>query len=197
MNLTSQLTKLNDRVQELSANERAEHAFNLARQFEKIGEYESAYEALSEFWPDRNQPPQLDELDDSRKALILLRVGSLAGWLGSAHQIADSQETSKNYITNSIELFEKANSTRQVAEARGDLALCYWREGGYDEAKINLRNALALLGDDDRSDLKASLLIRAIIVEFHSQRLQEALQYCEKAAPIVDESKDHALKGSF
>ena len=37
--------------------ERTVRACDVAKQFEKMGEYEAAYEALREFWPDRNAPP--------------------------------------------------------------------------------------------------------------------------------------------
>ncbi|PYS66142.1 MAG: hypothetical protein DMF76_01065, partial [Acidobacteria bacterium] len=86
--------------------------------------------------------------------------------------------------------------SRDAAEAHGDLALCYWREGSYDEARIHLGNALGLLGGED-SDLKAALLIRAGIIEERTQRLQEALRLYNQAAPLVERSEDHALKGSF
>jgi tetratricopeptide (TPR) repeat protein len=197
MNLTVQLGSLREQSLLLSDNERAELACTYAKKFEKIGEYEAAYEALSDFWPDRERAPRVENLDDSAKALVFLRVGSLAGWLGSASQTPGSQETAKNFITNSIELYERLGATRELAEARSDLALCYWREGAHDEAKINFQSALALLGEEDQSELKAVVLIRATVVELDTQRLQEALRCCEQAASIVDASQNHSLKGSF
>src|SRR5207249_133928 len=108
---------------------------DLAKQFEKIGEYEKAYDALVEFWPDRTQPPKLEGLDESARAEILLRTGALAGWLGAANQIEGGQEKAKDLITQSIDLFEKLERIHRVAEAGGELALAYWREGSYDEAR--------------------------------------------------------------
>ncbi len=196
MNLTAQLTALRERTEGVSPSELAKRCCDLAKQLEKVGRYEDACDALSEFWPDRTTSPRLDELDDPTKADVLLRTGSLAGWLGSADQAAGSQEFAKNLITRSVELFEKLGETRRVAEATGDLALCYWREGSYDEARIHLTSALDRLGDADR-DLKAVLLIRAGIIEERSQRLQRALHFYNEAEPLVESSKDHALKGAF
>jgi two-component system phosphate regulon response regulator PhoB len=107
-----------------------------------------------------------------------------------------SQEHAKNLITKSIEIFESLGENKDVAEARGELALCYWREGSYDEARINLGNALDLVTDTD-PDLTATLLIRASIVEMRTQKLQEAMRYCDRAAPLVEQSNDHSLKGSL
>src|SRR5438105_6468120 len=154
MKLTAQLTALREETRGLTPVERARHCCDLARQLEKAGEYEAACEALSEFWPKRNGSLKLNDLDEATGAEVLLRVGALAGWLGSTDQAAGNQETAKDLITQSIEIFERLGQTREAAEARGDLALCYWREGSYDEARIHLENASGLLGDDD-SDLKA------------------------------------------
>jgi len=196
MNLTSRLTALKHQSSDLTLSERVEHSCRLAKQLEKAGEYEAAREALSEFWPEQGGPPKLDGLDEPTKAEVLLRVGALAGWQGSADQTEGSQETAKDLITQGIEIFEELGQSERVAEARGDLALCYWREGSYDEARIHLANALSLLGNKD-SELKAVLLIRAGMVEVLGRRLVEALPFFDQAAPILESSTDHALKGTF
>ncbi|MDX6498097.1 MAG: hypothetical protein QOG23_1357 [Blastocatellia bacterium] len=196
MNLASQLTRLKNQNPNLPLAERAELSCRIAKHLEKAGEYEAVYEALSEFWPDRNDSPKLDGLDELTKAEVLLRAGALAGWQGSADQTTGSQETAKNLITKSVEIFEGLGQSEKAAEARGDLALCYWREGSYDEARIHLANALSRLGNND-SELKAVLLIRSGIIEERAQRLQEALRFYYDAAPLLEQSEDHALKGAF
>src|SRR5713226_66160 len=196
MNLTSQLTALKNQSSDLTLAERAEVYCRLAKQLEKAGEYEAAREAMSEFWPGRDRPPKVDDLDEPMRAEILLRVGALAGWLGSANQTTGSQEMAKNLITKSIEIFEGLGQSEKNAEARADLALCYWREGGFDEARIHLDRALELLKSDN-SDLKACVLIRAGMVEVDARRLNEALRLYNKATPLLERSEDHALKGAF
>src|SRR5438128_2251062 len=99
MNLTSQLTALRNQSRDLPITERAKLSCDLAKQFAEDGEYEAAYEALSEFWPERTQPPKLDDLGEPMRAEVLLRIGALAGWLGGADQSESSQETGKNLIT--------------------------------------------------------------------------------------------------
>jgi tetratricopeptide (TPR) repeat protein len=196
MNLTTQLTTLRQQTEGLSRTERAQLCCDVAKRMEKIGEYDAAAEALKEFWPDREANPQVHDLDDPTKASVLLRVGALVGWLGSAGQTGGSQERAKNLITQAVEFFEGAGATVKVAEARGDLALCYWREGAFDEARINLADALQRLGDQD-PDLKAVLLIRAGIIEERTRRLQSALNFYNEAEPLVNRSQDHVLKGVF
>lgn len=196
MNLQSELAALQAQSRDLPLPERAALCCRVAKQLEKAGEYESACEALSEFWTDRNAIPKLEGLDPEVAADVLLRAGALAGWLGSANPTEGSQETAKNLITRSIETFDKLGQSQRVAEARGDLALCYWREGAFDEARIHLANALAGLSAHD-SELKAVLLIRAGIVEVRAQRLNEALRLYNEAAPLLERTEDHALKGAY
>ncbi len=196
MNLQSQLTMLKKQNRDLTLDERAELSCRLAKEFEKAGEYEAACEALVEFWPDRNEPPNVKGLHKEVSAQLLLRVGALAGWLGSSDQTEGSQETAKNLITQSIEIFEGLGQSAYIAEARADLALCYWREGSYDEARIHLADALNRLGDED-IELKAKVLIRAGIVEVWAQRVNEALRLYYEAAPLLEQTEDHALKGAF
>ena len=195
MNLTT-LSVGQSADQSLSISERALYRCQMAKQLEKAGEYEAAYEAIREFWPERNGSPMLEGLDQAAKARTLLRIGALAGWLGSAHQTRNSQETAKDLITQSIRIFDESGQSEGIAEARSDLALCYWREGAFDEARINLAEALGLL-KNDTSGLRAVTLIRAGLVEKDSQRLREALPYYKEAEPLVEQSDDDALKGAF
>ena len=196
MNLDAQLTALKTENRNLPLTERVTLSCRLAKQLEKVGKYELAYEALSEFWPDRSESPRLDDLDDAQKAEVLLRIGAIAGWLGSTSQTAGGQETAKNILTGSIDIFEGLRHDDRVAEARGDLALCYYREGSFDEARVQLRTALHILPDGN-DDLEAILLIRAGIIEERTRRLNDALQFYKRAAPLVERSQDHALKGSY
>lgn len=196
MNLESQPTALKNQRRDLPLPERAHLSCRVAKQLEKAGEYEAACEALSEFWHERSELPKLDGLDEPTKAELLLRVGALAGWQGSADQSEGRQEIAKDLITRAIEAFQKIGQLDRAAEARGDLALCYWREGSFDEARINLANALDSLTNED-VDLKACLLIRAGMVEATAGPSNEALRFYEASDALVEQSSDAALKGTF
>src|SRR5947209_16846197 len=124
MNLTSQLTALREETHGLNPVERARRCCDLAKQLEKAGEYEAACEALSEFWPERDGPPKLSDLNEATQAIVLLRVGALSGWLGSTAQAPGSQEMAKDLITKNIRTFERLGKKLEAAEAHGDVALC-------------------------------------------------------------------------
>jgi len=195
MNLAAQSKTVGGRTSGEVA-ERASHSCQLAKQLENTGEYEAACDALIEFWPNRHARPNLNGLDPETAAHVLLRVGALAGWLGGVNQINGGQETAKDLITESIEIFESLELSMAVAEARADLALCYWREGAFDESRINLVEALKTLRTDT-SDLKGLVLVRAGMVELTAGRANEALRFYEDAAPIVEQSVEHHLKGTL
>jgi CheY-like chemotaxis protein/tetratricopeptide (TPR) repeat protein len=180
----------------LSFSERALECCRLAKQLEDAGEYEAACEALGEFWPDRNKPPALESLDQATKAEVLLRVGALVGWTGRGDQAKGSQEEAKNLISQSIAIFEALRETRRVAEARCDLAFCYWREGAFDEARIVFLDVISHLGEGDEH-LKAVALLRRALVEKTAGRYHDALVIYTKATPVVESTNSHSLKGKL
>jgi CheY-like chemotaxis protein len=167
----------------------------LAKELEKAGEYEAACETLVVFWPDRLGAPSVKDLSEEDKAEVLLRVGVLAGWLGSTHG-SGAQEQAKNLLTQSLELFQRQQQLNRVAEVQSELALCYWREGGFNEARANLTQALGRITNQD-CDLKAAILIRASQVERKAGCLNDAMRQLETSAPLVERSLDPALRGTF
>lgn len=195
MNLATQLKQASD-TQFLTTAERAQHVCEAAKHLEKIAEYEAAIEVLREFWPEGGDPRIPDSLDNETRAEVLLRIGALTGWLGSAKQRKGSQEAAKNLITQSLEIFEHLAQFDRVAEARGELALCYWREGAFDEARVTLASALTSLEGSD-SDQRAVLLIRRGVIEVDCGRLTEAVGFYNAAKTQVEKSDSDALKGSF
>jgi CheY-like chemotaxis protein len=181
--------------EKLSLVERAAECCRRAKELERAGEYEVAREALSVFWPERGESPMVEGLDRRNAAEVFLRVGVVMGLLGGAHQLKN-QEAAKDLITSSIEIFTELADSQRVAEAQSDLALCYWREGGFDEARVNLTQALDRVTDDN-GDLKALILLRAAEVERSAGCLNDALRFVQECAPRMDESQDFALKGPF
>ena len=139
MLLKPQVTNAKRIGSDLPINERAEAACNVAKRLETAGDYDTAYEALSEFWPDPNAAPNLTDLEEPIAAQLLLRAGALATRRAPAVHGAGTQDSAKNLLTQSWERFERLGDSKGATEARGELGSCYWREGSYDEARIHLR----------------------------------------------------------
>lgn len=180
----------------LTVNERASLRCRLARHQEAAGDYEAAREAMAELWQGVGARPMLEGLDDETTAQVVLRVGALTGWIGSAEQIEGSQELSKDLISESIRLFEELGIRSKVGEARSALALCYWRAGAFDEARVTLQEALIEFNETD-VEQRAIALHRTALVETSSKRLSEALRVYSEAAPLFAAVTDHSLAAHF
>ena len=180
----------------LSASERARVRCQLAKQFERVGNYEAAREAMGELWRAVDEPPNLEALDQLTAAEVLLRTGVLAGYIGSIKPIAGVQEIAKERIGESIAIFELLHDVKKVAEAQIEIAVCYGREGALENARVMLAQALARLDEQD-GDLNCLALLRSAIVEKLDGRLSDALKVLTKTAPLIEASTNHVLKGSF
>jgi len=180
----------------LTGDENALLRCRLAKKLEEASEYEGACEALGELWQGVGVRPNLEGLTEATKAEVLLRTGNLSGWLGSAGQIEGAQERAKDLISESARVFEALDGTEKAAEARIDLATCYWREGAFDEARVMLQGVLKRLGDNN-SEQKLRALINSAVVEKVSRRDKDALRIHIQAAPLFETSANHALRGKF
>ena len=179
----------------LSVGRRVELCCELATEFENKGEYEEARELLSGLWPEMDQRPDVAELEQDTAAEVLLRAGVLTGWLGSHHQITDPQEKAKNLISESITIFESRKYPRKIAEARTELAWCYWRTGDYNEALDCLKLALAQLPHDN--DLRAKTVLRMAVVDHFAGRSREALTMLTDYAALFEKINNDTLKGCY
>jgi tetratricopeptide (TPR) repeat protein len=168
----------------------------LAKGLEDAGEFELAEETLRPFWSGLPNPPNTSGLRGEAKAELLLRTGTLTGWLGSAKQISGSQEVAKDLISESAGLFESCGLEEKLAEARVNLAVCYWREGGLDEARVTLQLVLDNF-HSNRNEQRLRALLTSAIVEAAAKRVRSALLIYKEAAPLFESSSNHSLKGRF
>jgi CheY-like chemotaxis protein/vacuolar-type H+-ATPase subunit H len=180
----------------LSSNQRVQIRCQLARQLEEAGDYEAARETLEEFWQRVGERPVLDGLDAETSAEVLLRVGALTGWIGSAKQIEGAQEVAKDLINESSRNFHILGKGNKEAEAQADLAVCYWREGAFSEARVILQEAAAHVADTE-NETRAVISLRSAIVEMSAQRFHDALRIQTEAAPLFDKISNHLLKAKF
>ena len=170
--------------------------FRLIKEFEERGDYESALDAFGDLWEGLGRRPRTDGLSERDQAELLLRAGAVTGWLGGARQIEGSQELAKDLITESARRFERLGLAEKAAEAQIDLAICYWREGGFDEARVTLKQVLDSLSDQE-SEQKLRALLNTAVVEKRSLRYRDALRIHTAAASLFEKSTNHFLRGNF
>jgi tetratricopeptide (TPR) repeat protein len=175
-------------------DEAATRQCETARLLERAGEYEAARESLAGLWSTIGQRPNSSGLRVDVEAEVLLRVGALAGWLGSSRQITGAQEFAKDLIGESIRLFESVGDGEKVAEAQTDLAICYWREGAFDEGRVLFREATQRAVSAG-NQLRA--LVNSTIVEISSGRYNEAMNLLDQAMPLLKSVSDEGSHGRF
>jgi tetratricopeptide (TPR) repeat protein len=168
----------------------------LAKELEDAGDYNAACEALGHFWTFKEQPDLLAGLDQLSRAEVLLRQGTLTGWIGSTTQIAGSQEKAKDLIGQAITIFQDLKDNRRVVEAETELAYCYWRQGAFDEARSVLADARSRVSDDDKS-LKAVIYLRSALLENSATRFHDSTRILSEASHLFNEAASEALKGKF
>jgi tetratricopeptide (TPR) repeat protein len=188
---TKTLTKLPEPVR---VNADVAQRCAVAKKLMSAGNYEAAREALGELWGGVGNRPKIQGLPANEQAELLLRTGALSGWLGSSSQVPGAQGFAKDLISESIRALETLGDHEKIAEAQSDLALCYWREGAMDEARVWFREALAKAADPAN---KVRILARSTTVECSSNRFGEALALLDKAAPLLDQIDDDAAHGCY
>src|SRR5215510_8311458 len=130
----------------LTASQEAELRCHTALELKDRNEYDVAREAMFPIWNGViGSRPNTKGLNDAMVAEVLLTTGILTGWLGSRSEIKDADDYARDLITESITHFEALREPRKVAEARTELAYCYWRTGANDDARILFSEALKRL----------------------------------------------------
>jgi tetratricopeptide (TPR) repeat protein len=193
MNLADERLKELDNLS-LTENERALLRCRVASDFIHRGQHDAAREALGELWREIGERPNVEGLDKRTTAEMLLQVGALSGWLGASRQVQGAQAAAKDLISESATLFERVGETAWAALARSDLALCYWREGAYDEARLLYVQAFDELADAEQ---RAKVLLRRLTVEYSARKYGDALILLTRHSHLFDEGVSHALRGSF
>ena len=115
---------------------------NLFR-LERCGKYEEAFAELRHIWEDTNGLPSIEEFTPRVAAEIVLRCGAIIGFLGHNRQLPDSQEKSKNLLTEARNRFLQIYDAEKIAECENYLALAYWRGGEMIEAEAWVEEALS------------------------------------------------------
>jgi tetratricopeptide (TPR) repeat protein len=180
---------------ELYATDEALLRCRTALELRDRGNYDGAQEVMRPLWKGIGTRPEIGSLHSSIAAEVLLCAGILTGWIGSRNEIKQADNSAKDLITESIALFESLGDLRKVAEARTELAYCYWRAGSLDEARIMFNEALQKL--TTAGNTRANALLGLSVVEWTSSRHDEALKILTENAPLFAKITNHTLRGFY
>jgi tetratricopeptide (TPR) repeat protein len=179
----------------LTLNESAWRRCQAALELKDKGDYEGAREVMRRFWKHFGKRPEVEGLNPSMVAEVLLHVGILTRWIGSKNQVSDAQDIAKDLISESITLFESLGDILRVAAARAELAICYWWAGALDEARIMLTEALKRITTEGNT--RANALIFLAAVEWSASRYNHSLKLLTENAPLFRKIPNHTIKGTY
>jgi len=179
----------------LAANEKAELKCRTALELKDRGEYQAARDVMFPLWKGIGSRPDTRGLDADLAPRVLLCVGILTGWLGGVSGVQDADDFARDLITESIRLFEAVGDSRKVAEARAELAQCYWRAGANDEARIWLSTALERLTTGGNARANALLLLSS--VEWAESRYKEVLRILTENERLFEALNNETIKGTY
>jgi signal transduction histidine kinase/ActR/RegA family two-component response regulator len=178
----------------LTESERVEACCIIAREKLEIGDYAAGVAALAPWWTLGNWPRHR-RLTDNSAAELLLTAGTLSAWMATTQQVNGGQKPAEAMLSGAIVLFERMENKVRAAEARIELACCYFWQGLFELAKMTLRSSLEALCDQER-ELRCVALIRLALVEHHAGRLHDALDLLNEALPL-SHSQRLWIKGRF
>jgi tetratricopeptide (TPR) repeat protein len=179
----------------LPANEEALVRCRRALELKDKDDYQGIREVMRPVWGCVGDRPEIGGLHVLVSAEVLLCVGILTGWLGNKEGIGQAQEVAKNLITESITSYQAAGDKKQVAAARIELAICYWREGGLDEARIMFNESLQDLTTEGNT--RARALLRLAILEWSASRYSEAHRILHENVSLFRKITNFALKANY
>lgn len=179
----------------LTVNEEATFRCQKALEFRDRGGFDNAQEVMRPLWKGLGYRPDTVGLHPSVVAEVLLCAGILTGWIGSRNEIKEADEWARDLITESITFYESIGDVKKIAEAQTALAVCYWREGSFDEARIFFTEALQRLTTEGKA--RAIALLGLAVVEWSLSRNAEALKILTKNAPLFKRLTHRATKGFY
>lgn len=163
---------------------------------ERQGRYEDAISEIGDIWQDKTSLPDTEELEINLAAELVLRCGSLFGFLGHNKQIPNSQEKSRNLLTHARNLFIELYKVEKIAECENYLALSYWRTGEINEARIWLDESFSHNLPVNSDAGFYAILVQSILHQT-TGNYDEIIENYESVISLAFKYPDNFLKGSF
>lgn len=163
---------------------------------ERCGKYDEALAELRDIWKDTTTFPNVDEFEPHAAAEIILRCGSLIGFLGHNKQISNSQEKSKNLLTEARTRFLDIYDVEKIAECENYLSLAYWRTGELVEADTWIEQAL-LHNLPNSNKIRLYSYIIKCLVSLHPSKFEENARLLKSLENDFINFGCSSLKGDF
>jgi tetratricopeptide (TPR) repeat protein len=189
------ITSLKTPASQPLTNDEADRCCQKAMELKDKGDFDGALDVMQPLWKGLGERPDTAGLHPSVVPDVLLCVGILTGWIGSRNEIKEADDHARDLLTESIRLFESLGDSKKVAEARSELAVCYWRSGALDEARVMVTEALEKLTAPGNT--RATALINLSVFEWSASRYEKALEILTDNAPLFEKITNNTTKGTY
>jgi tetratricopeptide (TPR) repeat protein len=167
-----------------------------AQAAESKGQYEKAFQCLAPFWDGYSQFPSAIGLSDAESAEMFMRFGSIVGFLGNSQKITNSQEISKNLLTQARRKFISLANFEKTAECENYLAMTYQRTGELTEAIDWLNESLSRNLPENHPTRINSYIIESVL-DIEGGKYEKILRRCQELREIFEKSASASDNGSF
>jgi tetratricopeptide (TPR) repeat protein len=167
-----------------------------ARAAESKGQYEKAFQSLAPFWDGYSQFPNAIGFSDAESAELFLRFGGIIGFLGNSQKISNSQEISKNLLTQARRKFIALVNFEKTAESENYLALAYQRTGELTEAFDWLYESFSRNLPENHPTRINSYIIETLL-DIEGGKYKKVLLRCRELREIFERHGSALDNGSF
>ena len=167
-----------------------------AQTAESKGQYEKAFQHLAPFWDGYSQFPSAIGLSDAESAELFLRFGSIVGFLGNSQKISNSQEISKNLLSQARRKFISLVNFEKIAECENHLAMTYQRTGELTEA-FDWLNESYSRNLPENHPIRINSYIIETVLDIEGGKYEKVLRRCEELREIFENFALDSNKGSF
>jgi tetratricopeptide (TPR) repeat protein len=163
---------------------------------EEKGQYETAFQILAPFWDSYSQFPNAIGLSSDESAELFLRIGGVIGFLGNSQRIENSQEISKNLLTQARQRFLELENQEKSAECENYLALAYSRTGQFTEAADWLNESFSKKLPENHPIRLNSYIIETLIL-MDSEKYEKVIKRGHELKELFDSSAGDLFNGCF
>ncbi len=167
-----------------------------ARNAELCRDTESLRNILQTIW-NVEETPSFINYDVAIKAELLRLCGVFLSFYGIARNFKNYQLRGKDLLTNAVEIFQVSNFLDKAAEAKINLAFCYWNLGEVNECETILEIVESDFGKNLLHPVYLQLCINRLLIYFWSQDIEPALKLIEEINVPMQFCKDVRLQSMF
>lgn len=172
------------------------HLIDEARNVEVCRDLDSLHKVLQTVW-NIEETPNFDNYDEVIKSELQRLCGVFLSFYGYARNLKDYQVRGKDLLITSIENFETNKVSDKAAEAKINLAFCYWNLGEIDEAEAIINIVEADFGKNLFHPVYLRICVNRLLICFWKQDVKSAIKIIEEIEPQIQFCADIRLQAMF